>query len=81
MTDSLTPEPWMSDALCAQTDPEVFFPEKGESPEPAKSVCAECDVAAECLRYALDHRIQWGVWGGVSYRKRRDMWAAESRAA
>ena len=45
---------WQDRALCAQTDPEAFFPEKGGSTREAKKVCLGCDVRAECLEYALD---------------------------
>jgi WhiB family redox-sensing transcriptional regulator len=62
---------WRDLALCAQTDPEAFFPDKGESPRPAKRVCARCEVRAECLQYALDHGERFGIWGGLSERERR----------
>jgi len=58
-------------ALCAETDPEAFFPEKGGSARPAKAVCRDCPVRAECLQYALDHHEYWGIWGGLSYQERR----------
>ncbi|MCW2751389.1 MAG: WhiB family transcriptional regulator, partial [Aeromicrobium sp.] len=35
---------WQERALCAQTDPEAFFPEKGGSTREAKRVCLTCDV-------------------------------------
>ena len=35
---------WQERALCAQTDPEAFFPEKGGSTREAKKVCLSCDV-------------------------------------
>ena len=44
--------PWQDRALCAQTDPEAFFPEKGGSTREAKRVCRSCEVRAECLEYA-----------------------------
>ena len=47
---------WQERALCAQTDPEAFFPEKGGSTREAKKVCLTCDVRDECLEYALDER-------------------------
>jgi WhiB family transcriptional regulator, redox-sensing transcriptional regulator len=65
------PGNWRDLALCAQTDPESFFPEKGESVRPAKRVCAACEVRAECLQDALDRGERFGVWGGLSERERR----------
>lgn len=64
-------EPWVEDAVCAQTDPESFFPEKGGSTREAKKVCMVCSVRAECLVYALDNDIRFGIWGGMSERERR----------
>ena len=62
---------WTERALCAQTDPEAFFPEKGGSTREAKKVCLACDVRAECLEYALAHDERFGIWGGLSERERR----------
>ena len=62
---------WQERALCAQTDPEAFFPEKGGSTREAKKVCQTCDVRAECLEYALAHDERFGIWGGLSERERR----------
>jgi len=62
---------WQEQALCAQTDPEAFFPEKGGSTREAKRVCASCDVRAECLDYALGNDERFGIWGGLSERERR----------
>jgi WhiB family redox-sensing transcriptional regulator len=62
---------WQERALCAQTDPEAFFPEKGGSTREAKKVCRACEVRAECLEYALGHDERFGIWGGMSERERR----------
>lgn len=62
---------WADEALCAETDPEAFFPEKGGSVRAAKQVCRGCDVRPECLRYALEHEERFGIWGGLSERERR----------
>jgi WhiB family redox-sensing transcriptional regulator len=62
---------WQERALCAQTDPEAFFPEKGGSTREAKRVCLSCDVRGECLEYALAHDERFGIWGGLSERERR----------
>jgi len=62
---------WQDLALCAQTDPEAFFPEKGGSTREAKRVCRSCEVRQECLEYALEHDERFGIWGGLSERERR----------
>ncbi|MEU2180263.1 WhiB family transcriptional regulator [Streptomyces thermolilacinus] len=62
---------WQDDALCAQTDPEVFFPEKGISTAPAKGVCLACSCRAACLEFALEHGEDHGVWGGLDARQRQ----------
>ncbi|WP_331274740.1 MULTISPECIES: WhiB family transcriptional regulator [unclassified Schaalia] len=65
------PLAWQQHALCAQTDPEAFFPEKGGSTREAKAVCQSCEVRAECLEYALANDERFGIWGGLSERERR----------
>lgn len=80
---SLVPEPidvggateeddqWQERALCAQTDPEAFFPEKGGSTREAKRICLGCEVRDRCLEYALANDERFGIWGGLSERERR----------
>ena len=62
---------WQEQALCAQTDPEAFFPEKGGSTREAKKVCLSCEVRVDCLEYALESDERFGIWGGLSERERR----------
>ncbi len=62
---------WQGRSLCAQTDPESFFPEKGGSTREAKKVCLSCEVRVECLDYALANDERFGIWGGLSERERR----------
>jgi WhiB family redox-sensing transcriptional regulator len=64
-------EAWRLEALCAETDPEAFFPEKGGSTREAKRVCTGCTVRAECLESALTNDERFGIWGGLSERERR----------
>ncbi len=64
---------WQERALCAQTDPEAFFPEKGGSTREAKKVCLSCDVRGDCLEYALSNDERFGIWGGLSERERRKL--------
>lgn len=63
-------EDWRNEGLCSQTDPESFYPEKGESTKDAKKICTGCEVRAQCLDYALTHDERFGVWGGLSERER-----------
>ena len=64
-------EQWQERALCAQTDPEAFFPEKGGSTREAKRICLGCEVKDACLDYALAKDERFGIWGGLSERERR----------
>ncbi len=69
---------WEERGLCRQVDSEIFFPDKGESTRPAKSICARCEVRTECLETAMRRNEAFGVWGGLSERERR---ALKRRAA
>ena len=66
-TDTL----WMADGLCRDKPPAVFFPSDGVGVDRARKICASCPVRELCLEYALDNRIDHGVWGGTSERERR----------
>lgn len=68
---AVVPPPWTDAALCNQTDPEAFFPEKGGSTRAAKTVCLGCEVRQQCLDYALSNGERFGIWGGLSERERR----------
>jgi WhiB family transcriptional regulator, redox-sensing transcriptional regulator len=67
------PLAWQTDSLCAQTDPEAFFPEKGGSTRDAKKICTSCEVRSRCLEYALENDERFGIWGGLSERERRKL--------
>lgn len=62
---------WWGIAECKDRDPNIFFPSDGVGVEIAKKICAECIVKSQCLDYAIDNRIDHGVWGGTSERERR----------
>jgi len=61
---------WQDAALCAQADPDEWYPEKGGSSLRAKRICRRCPVRVPCLGYALDHGEAHGVWGGLSAEER-----------
>ena len=75
------PDAWKYDAVCAQTDPEMFFPEKGGSTREAKRVCLSCEVREKCLEYAIANDERFGIWGGYSERERRRLARGENVVA
>ena len=65
---------WVEGAACAQTDPEIFFPDKGKASAAAKLICRGCPVIEACLEYALNSPIRVeGVWGGTTFRERQEL--------
>lgn len=62
---------------CADTDPEVFFPDlqplspkaRARAVEQAKSICRGCPLLEPCLTYALTHH-EAGIWGGTTEKER-----------
>ena len=61
---------WAGLGACVTSDPDALFV-KGAAQQQAKTVCQRCPVVAECLAEALDHRTEFGVWGGMTERERR----------
>lgn len=62
---------WMRDGLCRNYPATAFFPSDGVGVDAARKICATCKVRESCLEYALEARIDHGVWGGTSERERR----------
>ena len=62
---------WMARGNCRDEVPARFFPSDGVGVDHARRICATCPVQAPCLEYALEQRIDHGVWGGASERERR----------
>jgi WhiB family transcriptional regulator, redox-sensing transcriptional regulator len=71
-TSALSLAGWREAALCAQVDPELFFPGKGGPLGPARRICAACPVQAACLTDALNtHDVSYGIRAGLTARQRR----------
>jgi WhiB family transcriptional regulator, redox-sensing transcriptional regulator len=71
------PSRWAEQALCAQADPDAWFPDKGQHAvaKTAIRVCRACPVRAQCLDYALSGADTWGgiatgIWGGTTPAER-----------
>lgn len=61
---------WSAQAACRDTDPDEMFVQ-GAAQNRVKQICNGCPVKMECLADALDNRIEFGVWGGMTERERR----------
>jgi WhiB family redox-sensing transcriptional regulator len=61
---------WASLALCADTDPEIFFPAHDDPATEAKQICARCTVRPACLKFALENNERYGIWGGLNPAER-----------
>lgn len=72
---------WMAVGSCNEQPPGLFFPSDGVGVEVAKKICADCPSKEPCLEYALENRIDHGVWGGTSERQRRRILKARRTAA
>jgi WhiB family redox-sensing transcriptional regulator len=61
---------WVSQALCKQTDPDDLFV-RGAAQRKAAAICRQCPVMQQCAADALDNKVEYGVWGGMTERHRR----------
>jgi WhiB family transcriptional regulator, redox-sensing transcriptional regulator len=82
------PSPWAAQALCAQADPDAWFPARGRPDVAAIAmrICAACPVQANCLDYALSGADTWagistGIWAGTTPRARAAIRRARKAAA
>lgn len=69
---------WRHGAACRDEDPELFFPlsEMGPGAKQtvrAKAVCGTCPVRQECLAFAVDNGLDYGVFGGLTGEERRSL--------
>ena len=71
---------WADQAACKGMDPEMCFPGRGVSNQPAKQVCQGCPVRVECLDYAFEGPERFGIWGGLSELERQRIRGARRRA-
>lgn len=62
----MIPQTWQDEALCAQVDTDIFFPDRGGSTRAPKEICSRCPVRDACLKFAQDHAIEHGIYGGLT---------------
>lgn len=61
---------WAARGNCSSMDPDGFFVQGAEQ-HAVKATCNGCPVRLHCLADALENRIDFGVWGGMTERERR----------
>ena len=61
---------WEDHALCAQVDPDYWFPEKGGPTKGPKAICRRCQERVPCLAYALEASLGFGIWAGLTGEER-----------
>ncbi|MCV7101778.1 WhiB family transcriptional regulator [Mycobacterium palustre] len=66
------PSGWVSQALCQTLDPDELFV-RGADQRRAAAICRRCPVMFPCAVEALDNKVEFGVWGGLTERQRRAM--------
>jgi WhiB family redox-sensing transcriptional regulator len=65
---------WTDAAACKGMPTSMFFPPKGgpnKTVRAAKAICTNCVVKTNCLNFALDNSMQYGIWGGATTKERR----------
>jgi WhiB family redox-sensing transcriptional regulator len=62
---------WQSEAVCSQTDPELFFPELEKQGAIAKRICQNCPVQVECFNYAVTKKEENGIYAGIDFTVRK----------
>jgi WhiB family redox-sensing transcriptional regulator len=70
---------WEANARCNAYDPDIFFDPRVRFERKAKTICGRCQVRTECLSYALQARVEFGVWGGLNWKERRTLLKGSAR--
>ena len=69
-TASLERGEWVTQAKCRNGDPDALLV-RGAEQRRAAAICRHCPVLLQCRADALDNRVEFGVWGGLTERQRR----------
>ncbi len=73
---------WRTRALCAEVDPELFFPTApGRPPQYLRQICFRCQVRPQCLEYAIETKQEHGIWGGMTESERNRLSNGQRKVA
>lgn len=64
---------WIEKVNCKPDEMDLFFSELKSKVAKAKAICSACDVASECLQFALDEEIEHGTFGGYTADERKSL--------
>ena len=62
-----------NDIACKDVDTNLFFSELKSKIEKAKTICNSCPVKSECLEFALNDGIEFGIFGGATPHERKQL--------
>lgn len=65
--------PWAAFAVCRDRDSDAFFPLTPQGEREAIRVCQGCPVQMDCLEFALEAKVRFGIWGGMTEKQRRTL--------
>jgi WhiB family transcriptional regulator, redox-sensing transcriptional regulator len=63
---------WVLKAVCRASDPDELFV-RGAAQRKAVVICRHCQVMQQCAAEALDNKVEFGIWGGMTERQRRTL--------
>jgi len=72
-------EPWRTEALCVGMsieDSKMFFGDRDDMSthrqhKEARRYCYICPVQTDCLAYAIEVDVRYGIWGGLTESQRK----------
>ena len=65
--------PWAAFAACRDHDPDIFFPTTSYGETEAVRICRGCPVQLDCLEFAMEAKIRFGVWGAMTEKQRKTL--------
>ncbi|GAB7039721.1 MULTISPECIES: WhiB family transcriptional regulator [Catenuloplanes] len=71
MTGDAPPFAVAGEIACQPEDQPRFYPDRGVSVGPARTICARCPAEVVCLDWAIETDQRFGVWGGKTTPERQ----------
>lgn len=65
---------WQLEASCSEDEQDLFFSQAKGKMDKAISICGKCSVKGECLKFAIDEKVEFGIFGGLTPQERKKKW-------